>query len=151
MLFQKPRNPSGFSDDSKWACLMWKGKSSREGAVTEKALSPVSLDLGTSRSSWSADLRQECRGEAAQWGKVGPGQLSIKCMGSQWREARMEVMRSPLRSPVKRRAAAFWTSWKRDWLHNKVRYSNPAEMWLRHGLLSQSVLVQEVASPLPAA
>ena len=46
--------------DSEGACLMVNGRPFHSlGPAAEKALSPLSfrLDLGTSRSSWSADLR----------------------------------------------------------------------------------------------
>ena len=47
--------------DSEGACLIWSGRAFQSlGLAMEKALSPLSfcLDLGTSRSSWSAELRQ---------------------------------------------------------------------------------------------
>ena len=40
-------------------------------------------------------------------------------MGSQWREGKMGEMCSYLHVPVKRRAAAFWTIWRRTNLHTE--------------------------------
>ena len=51
---------TSFKMDSEETCLMCNGSSFHNlGAAVEKALSPLSfrLDLGTSRSSRSADLR----------------------------------------------------------------------------------------------
>ena len=62
--------------ESEAACLIWSGRTFQSlGLAMEKALSPLSfrLDLGTSRSSWSADLRhrEEHSHGTAQKGKAG--------------------------------------------------------------------------------
>lgn len=84
------------------ACPTWRGESfHKEGAVTEKAQCSwcFRLDLGFSRSSWSADLRHQAA--ASGWRNSHSSdnkriwKLTVKCTGGQWGcggETRMGVM-----------------------------------------------------------
>lgn len=100
------------------------------GPATENAFSPLSF--GTSMTGWAKpfwDLKANNR--ILKW--------TLECTGYLWRGTRIGVMRSLIRVPVERRAAAFWTHWTRlgggwrvgwgtGWLQSKLDCDNLAEI-----------------------
>ena len=84
------------------------------GAATAKARSPLSFRLVL---GWSADLREWARPfRDLKTNKIILKSI-LKCMGSQWSEAKMGEMCSNSRVPVKRRVAVFCPIWRRAYPH----------------------------------
>lgn len=141
------------------ACLMRRDNLlHKEGRATKKALSPLNLrfDLGSPRSSWSADLRFQAgvQGRSNSERKGGTRAFkdfktnkrilnwTLKYTGSQWGEPRVGWCAPSSGQKTDCCILDQLESCRRQLANcNQVGYSNPAETWWRRGLVQGRAII----------